>query len=44
LTQDFLLSTKMIEHSSLRHEQALLTRQLANTTIAGTSAFVDVAF
>jgi hypothetical protein len=28
----------------MRHEQALPTQQLANPAIAGTSAFVDVAF
>ena len=28
----------------MRHEQALPTQQLANPAIAGTSAFVDIAF
>ena len=31
-------------HRPMRHEQALPTQQLANPTITGTSAFVDVAF
>ena len=37
-------STKVAGHSPTNHEQALLTRQLANPAMVGTCAVADAAF
>jgi hypothetical protein len=44
LTQEKISSTKIAGRGPANHEQALLTRQLANPATVGTSAIADVAF
>ncbi len=44
LTQEEISSTKIAGRGPANHEQALLTRQLANPATVGTSAIADVAF
>jgi hypothetical protein len=44
LTQEKISSTKIVGRGPMDHEQALLTRQLANPATVGTLAIADVAF